>query len=87
MSKRTPTSALNQDNWNDDAGSEDPGTGFVAANQSTLKERVILKARRKKETSCNGSGSAFSGFSNKFTSQPVAEEPVVEKVEEAKKPG
>ena len=44
--KRSATSELNHDNWDDEVESEEAGT-FAQADQSTLKERVIKKAKRR----------------------------------------
>ena len=44
--KRSATSELNHDNWDDEVESEEAGT-FAQADQNTLKERVIKKAKRR----------------------------------------
>jgi nuclear pore complex protein Nup50 len=44
--KRTATSDLNHDNWDDDAEPEEAGT-FSQASQDELKGRVIKKAKRR----------------------------------------
>lgn len=72
MSKRAPTSTLNHDNWNEEYKAEDSGS-FQRATQSTLKERVIMKARRKRHTESNNGASAFSGM--KFSSGTTQDTP------------
>ena len=86
MSKRAPTSALTHDNWDQEYKEEDAGS-FKRANQSTLKERVIMKARRK-NTGSNGSSSAtsaFAGFGAKFAAKSPEKEPEPPKVVEEEK--
>ena len=45
-SKRSATSELNHDNWDDEVESEEAGT-FSQADENTLKGRVIKKAKRR----------------------------------------
>ena len=44
--KRSATSELNHDNWDDEVETEEAGT-FSQADESTLKGRVIKKAKRR----------------------------------------
>lgn len=83
MSKRAPTSTLTHDNWNDEYKQEEAGS-FQRASNSTLKERVIMKARRKRAAENNGA-SAFAGIkfkpekektSNNSTPEKPKDEPV-----------
>ena len=46
MAKRGANTVLNHDNWDDDEEPEEAGT-FVQADKSTLKDRVIKKAKRR----------------------------------------
>lgn len=66
--KRSATSELNHDNWDDEVESEEAGT-FAQADQNTLKERVIKKAKRRGLTNPDGAPSVFSGFGG-FKSAP-----------------
>lgn len=45
--KRTATSDLNHDNWDDEAEPEEAGT-FKKASEDVIKQRVIKTARRRK---------------------------------------
>lgn len=45
-SKRTATSDLNADNWNQDDEPEDAGT-FQKATQEVLQRRIVKSARRR----------------------------------------
>jgi len=75
MSKRAPGSTLTHDNWNDEYQTEEAGT-FQRASTSTLKERVIMKARRKAKTQDTSNGaSAFAGFGAKFKQEEPKEDP------------
>ena len=44
--KRSATSELNHDNWDDEVEAEDAGK-FAQADENTLKGRVIKKAKRR----------------------------------------
>lgn len=44
--KRSATSELNHDNWDDDVEPEDAGK-FAQADENTIKGRVIKKAKRR----------------------------------------
>ena len=44
--KRSATSELNHDNWDDEVESEEAGA-FSQADENTLKGRVIKKAKRR----------------------------------------
>ena len=44
--KRSATSELNHDNWDDEVESEEAGS-FSQADENTLKGRVIKKAKRR----------------------------------------
>ena len=46
MAKRTASSNLNHDNWDEEEESEEAGS-FVPANPDVLKDRVIKKAKRR----------------------------------------
>ena len=46
MSKRGAISDLNHDNWDEEDEAEEAGT-FAQADQNTLKDRVIKKAKRR----------------------------------------
>merc|ERR1712168_511448 len=74
MSKRAPGSTLTQDNWDNDEKNEEQGN-WTKAKESTLKQRVIMKAKRRGVTSSDsaskGIGSAFGGFGAKMaTTKP-----------------
>merc|ERR1712137_302069 len=74
MSKRAPGSTLTQDNWDNDEKNEEQGN-WTRAKESTLKQRVIMKAKRRGVTSSDsaskGIGSAFGGFGAKMvTTKP-----------------
>jgi len=74
MSKRAPGSTLTQDNWDNDDKNEEQGN-WTKAKESTLKQRVIMKAKRRGVTSSDsaskGIGSAFGGFGAKMaTTKP-----------------
>ena len=81
MSKRAPTSALTHDNWDQEYQEEEAGS-FKRANQSTLKERVIMKAKRKNLNSNGGSTatSAFAGFGAKFAAKSPEKQPESPKI-------
>ena len=81
MSKRAPTSALTHDNWDQEYQEEEAGS-FKRANQSTLKERVIMKAKRKNLSSNGGSTatSAFAGFGAKFATKSPEKQPESPKI-------
>ncbi|KAF7402607.1 nuclear pore complex protein Nup50 [Vespula maculifrons] len=68
--KRTATTDLNHDNWNEENEPEDAGT-FTKASDEILQKRVIKAARRrlapKDETSKNAFG-GFTGFNTPTTS-------------------
>ncbi|XP_046819908.1 nuclear pore complex protein Nup50 [Vespa crabro] len=68
--KRTATTDLNHDNWNEENEPEDAGT-FTKASDEILQKRVIKAARRrlipKDETSKNAFG-GFTGFNTATTS-------------------
>ena len=86
MSKRAPGSTLTHDNWNDEYQAEEAGT-FQRASTSTLKERVIMKARRKAKTQETSNGaSAFAGFGAKFKQEELKDEPKSEETIEQIKP-
>ncbi|KAJ8956177.1 hypothetical protein NQ318_020728 [Aromia moschata] len=64
--KRSATSELNHDNWNEEEEREDSGT-FQRASEDSLKRRIIKTARRRNPISSVRSGdtdvkSAFTGF-------------------------
>ena len=46
MAKRGANTELNHDNWDEDEEPEEAGT-FAQADKSTLKDRVIKKAKRR----------------------------------------
>merc|ERR1712131_303947 len=75
MSKRAPGSTLTQDNWDNDDKNEEQGN-WTKAKESTLKQRVIMKAKRRgvtSDSSSKGIGSAFGGFGAKMaTTKPAA---------------
>merc|ERR1711962_331122 len=76
MSKRAPGSTLTQDNWDNEDKNEEQGN-WTKAKESTLKQRVIMKAKRRgvtsSDSSSKGIGSAFGGFGAKMaTSKPSA---------------
>merc|ERR1712131_261996 len=77
MSKRAPGSTLTQDNWDNDEKNEEQGN-WTKAKESTLKQRVIMKAKRRGVTSSDsaskGIGSVFGGFGAKMANtKPAAE--------------
>jgi len=59
--KRSATSELNHDNWDDEVESEEAGT-FSQADENTLKGRVIKKAKRRGLANQDGAPSVFAGF-------------------------
>jgi len=59
--KRSATSELNHDNWDDDVEPEDAGK-FAQADDNTIKGRVIKKAKRRGLQSADGAPSVFAGF-------------------------
>lgn len=65
MSKRAPGSTLTQENWDNEEKNEDQGT-WNRAKESTLKERVIMRAKRRGPAESKGMGSAFGGLSAKL---------------------
>lgn len=71
--KRSATSELNHDNWNDDETPEDAGK-FSEASEEILRTRVIKSARRRIVNSGDGAPKAafgsFTGF--KTTATPAA---------------
>merc|ERR1712131_814 len=75
MSKRAPGSTLTQDNWDNDEKNEEHGN-WTKAKESTLKQRVIMKAKRRGVTSSDsaskGIGSAFGGFGAKMANTKPA---------------
>ena len=46
MAKRGANTELNHDNWDEDEEPEEAGT-FAQADKTTLKDRVIKKAKRR----------------------------------------
>ncbi|XP_043491607.1 nuclear pore complex protein Nup50 [Polistes fuscatus] len=60
-SKRTATTELNHDNWNEENEPEDAGT-FTKASDEVLQKRVIKAARRRLNPRDEASKSAFGGF-------------------------
>lgn len=98
MSKRAPGSNLNQDNWDQDEAPAEQGT-WNRAGESTLKQRVIMRAKRRGTgATTSEKPSAFGGLSSKIskpastgafsfsttTASPKVEEPVEKKKEEPK---
>jgi len=75
MSKRAPGSTLTQDNWDNDEKNEEQGN-WTKAKESTLKQRVIMKAKRRGVTSSHsaskGIGSVFGGFGAKMANTKPA---------------
>ncbi|OWF50667.1 nuclear pore complex protein Nup50-like [Mizuhopecten yessoensis] len=69
MAKRTATTELTDRNWDHEDEPEEAGQ-FVQASSNTIKQRQIIKAKRKSSTAEGGSRSftGFSGFSFKPTS-------------------
>ncbi|XP_054712462.1 nuclear pore complex protein Nup50-like [Uloborus diversus] len=67
MAKRTATSELNHDNWDQEGEPEDPGT-FKTLPADELKTRVFAKAKRSLGSNNSSTGSSpfalFSGFSS-----------------------
>ncbi|KAL8618984.1 hypothetical protein ACOMHN_018367 [Nucella lapillus] len=72
MSKRRPTSDLNDRNWDDEEEPEEAGT-FSLASQDVLKDRVIRKAKRTRQNDSEkgSSGSIFAGFALKTSDSLV----------------
>ncbi|XP_076471076.1 nuclear pore complex protein Nup50-like [Babylonia areolata] len=72
MSKRKPTSELNDRNWDQEDEPEEAGT-FSSAGQDVLKNRVIRKAKRTLPTDPEkrNSGSVFAGFALKTSDSSV----------------
>lgn len=75
MAKRTATTELNHDNWDDEEESETAGT-FKPLVGPALKNRIIKKAKRtlgSKEGTASGSSpfAAFSGFSSSSSAANV----------------
>ncbi|KAK6632526.1 hypothetical protein RUM43_013294 [Polyplax serrata] len=72
MSKRTATSSLNQDNWDQEEETEEPGV-FQAASSEVLQSRVIRTAKRRMKASDNdlqpkqSPFSSFAGFKTTST--------------------
>ncbi|KAI4494404.1 hypothetical protein M0802_008896 [Mischocyttarus mexicanus] len=60
-SKRTATTELNHDNWNEENEPEDAGT-FTKASDEVLQKRVIKAARRRLNPKSEETKSAFGGF-------------------------
>jgi len=75
MSKRAPGSTLTQDNWDNDEKNEEQGN-WTKAKESTLKQRVIMKAKRRgvttSDSASKGIGSAFGGFGAKMANTKPA---------------
>lgn len=75
MSKRTATTELTHDNWNDEDEPEEAGE-FKRASDEDLKKRQIRTARRRGvntgEQTQVASPSVFAGFSGFKKSEPVA---------------
>merc|ERR1712131_554136 len=75
MSKRAPGSTLTQDNRDNDEKNEEQGN-WTKAKESTLKQRVIMKAKRRGVTSSDsaskGIGSVFGGFGAKMANTKPA---------------
>merc|ERR1712131_170812 len=75
MSKRAPGSTLTQDNRDNDEKNEEQGN-WTKAKESTLKQRVIMKAKRRGVTSSHsaskGIGSGFGGFGAKMANTKPA---------------
>merc|ERR1712131_575798 len=75
MSKRAPGSTLTQDNRDNDEKNEEQGN-WTKAKESTLKQRVIMKAKRRGVTSSHsaskGIGSVFGGFGAKMANTKPA---------------
>lgn len=59
--KRSATSELNHDNWDDDVEPEDAGK-FAQADENTIKGRVIKKAKRRGLQATDGAPSVFASF-------------------------
>merc|ERR1711892_302366 len=71
MSKRAPGSNLNQDNWDADEGPAAEQGTWNRAGESTLKSRVIMRAKRRGGGAGEAKQSAFGGLSAKLTAPPV----------------
>lgn len=69
--KRTATTELNIDNWNEEREPEDAGT-FTKASAEVLQKRVIKSARRKCTTNDDTSKGAFGGFTGFKTATTVS---------------
>merc|ERR1712189_48153 len=65
-------SALNQDNWDAEEKPDEQGT-WNRAGESTLKQRVIMRAKRRGPAGGGGESkpSAFGGLSSKLTAPPA----------------
>lgn len=61
MAKRTATTELTDRNWDHEEEPEEAGE-FSKASNDALKQRHIIKAKRKNSTSDTGTGAAFTGF-------------------------
>ncbi|GAB1608103.1 nuclear pore complex protein Nup50-like [Argonauta hians] len=71
MSKRIATTTLTDRNWNDEEEEEEAGE-FAVAEKNVLKQRFIIKAKRRGPASTTPSGGGlFAGFSG-FTSTPLS---------------
>merc|ERR1712106_1156033 len=70
MSKRAPGSNLNQDNWDADEGPAVEQGTWNRAGESTLKSRVIMRAKRRGGGAGEAKQSAFGGLSAKLTVAP-----------------
>lgn len=61
MAKRTATTELTDRNWDQEEEPEEAGE-FTKANEDAMKQRHIIKAKRKNPAAEIGSGGAFAGF-------------------------
>ncbi|XP_078048872.1 nuclear pore complex protein Nup50 [Augochlora pura] len=59
--KRTATTQLNHDNWNEEQEPEEAGS-FVRASEDVLANRVVKRAKRRLQSSENSTKNAFGAF-------------------------
>ncbi|XP_031846335.1 nuclear pore complex protein Nup50 isoform X2 [Nomia melanderi] len=67
--KRSATTELNHDNWNEEHEPEEAGT-FIRASDDILEKRVVKRAKRRLQSTENNTKSAFGAFTGFKTTGP-----------------
>lgn len=63
--KRTAERELNHDNWNEEETPDEAGQ-FKVASEESMRERKVIKARRRNPAGSNPSENLFTAFKGKY---------------------